>query len=445
MGGSHAGKQICRVFIAFLLGYAMRSWRVAARPNQCWAAGCDIRRRPVQHPSSAQRQPSDLPESFSCASHAVAPPQRWSSPSSPSSSRSAVPPRPRRLIDGGSIRKGTITSKQIKNGSVAKADLSKAAVRSLTETPPSSVRSAQIADGSVLAPDLGLGSVGPGQLAPGAVTASKLAADSVGGGSVANGSLQTVDIGSFTGSVNVDFRPFDAGPSRCQVAEAPGRPGRRPAEHRRRRRRRLAAGRPGRTSSSSPASRRPDNMIRIIACWSAPAEPTGPTPARRPSATSRSTRRRHRRAGSYRLHTNLPGGSEQRPPRSSSCRSPPEPPVDAPPAPGAPPHRRGGRSRRSSPRGWPSPRWARAAATSAATTSPSPTTGAPSQSDDGAGAAQSGGESQSDGFGPPQSGEDAGGDGFAPSQRDDGSSSGADSGSSQSSGQQGGPVTTGQS
>ena len=56
------------------------------------------------------------------------------------------------------------------------------------------------------------------------MTASKLAADSVGGGSVANGSLQTVDIGSFTGSVNVDFEPFDTGANRCQVAEAPALP-----------------------------------------------------------------------------------------------------------------------------------------------------------------------------------------------------------------------------
>src|SRR5213078_3092993 len=65
------------------------------------------------------------------------------------------PAQAKHLIDGGSIRKGTITSKQIKNGSVAKADLTKGAVRSLTETPASSVRSPQIADGQVLAPDLG--------------------------------------------------------------------------------------------------------------------------------------------------------------------------------------------------------------------------------------------------------------------------------------------------
>src|SRR6476620_6899772 len=64
--------------------------------------------------------------------------------------------------------------------------------------------------------------------------------------------------------------------------------------------------------------------------------------------------------------------------------------------------------------------------TSSTVTNPAPTTGTPSQSDDGTGA-PSGGESQDNGFGPPQSGEDAGGGG---------ASSGADSGSSQSSGRQ---------
>jgi hypothetical protein len=179
------------------------------------------------------------------------------------------PAQAKRLIDGGSIRKGTITSKQIKNGSVAQADLTKAAVRSLTATPASSVRSAQIADGSVLAPDLGAGSVGQGQLAAGAVTASKLAADSIGGGSVANGSLQTTDIGSFTGSVNVDFPAFNDTDKRCQVVETPGMP---------------AGGSPSLaddvvvvsppagwsdflTVTGKPA---PGNMIRIVACWSIP-------------------------------------------------------------------------------------------------------------------------------------------------------------------------------
>jgi hypothetical protein len=126
----------------------------------------------------------------------------------------------KRLMDGGLLRKGTVTSRQIKNGSVAKADLSRGAVRSLTATPANSVRSAQIADGQVLAPDLGAASVGPPQLAAGAVTASKLAADSIGGGSVANGSLQTVDIGSFAGAVQVDFDAF-SGAQPCQATRDP--------------------------------------------------------------------------------------------------------------------------------------------------------------------------------------------------------------------------------
>jgi hypothetical protein len=190
------------------------------------------------------------------------------------------PAQAKRVIDGGSIRKGTITSRQIKNGSVAKADLSKTAVSSLTATPASSVRSGQIADGQVLAPDLGLGSVGAGQLAPGAVTASKLAPDSIGGGSVANGSLQTVDIGSFTGSVNVNFDQFNDTTSRCQVVETPALP---------------AGGSPNLADDvvavSPPAGwsdfliltgkPAPGNTIRIVACWSAPIgapQGSGPDP-----------------------------------------------------------------------------------------------------------------------------------------------------------------------
>jgi hypothetical protein len=134
------------------------------------------------------------------------------------------PAQARKLLDGKELRKGSVTGRAIKDGSIAKADLSKATVRSLTATPANSVRSTQIADGQILAPDLGVGAVGSAQLASGAVSASKLAADSVGGGSVANGSLQTVDIGSFTGSVMVDFGQFDGGNNRCQVADAPATP-----------------------------------------------------------------------------------------------------------------------------------------------------------------------------------------------------------------------------
>ena len=65
------------------------------------------------------------------------------------------PAEARKLIDGKLLRKGSVTSRAIKNGSLATADLSSAVIRSLTATPADSVRSAQIVDGQVLTPDIG--------------------------------------------------------------------------------------------------------------------------------------------------------------------------------------------------------------------------------------------------------------------------------------------------
>jgi hypothetical protein len=120
------------------------------------------------------------------------------------------------------LGKNTVTSRAVKNGSLAKADLSKTAIKSLERTPSDSVRSGQIVDGQVLAPDIGAGAVTGSALAAGSVTSSKLAADSIGGGSVANGSLQTLDIGSFAGAIQTDFAPF-GNPSdpACQATRDP--------------------------------------------------------------------------------------------------------------------------------------------------------------------------------------------------------------------------------
>jgi hypothetical protein len=134
------------------------------------------------------------------------------------------PAQAKKVINGKLLGKGTVTGRAVKNGSLAKADLSKAAIKSLERTPSKSVASAQIVDGQVLAPDLGAGAVSSTALATGSVTASKLAADSIGGGSVANGSLQTVDIGSFAGAVSAsNFLPFTAA-SPCQKFPAPATP-----------------------------------------------------------------------------------------------------------------------------------------------------------------------------------------------------------------------------
>jgi hypothetical protein len=185
------------------------------------------------------------------------------------------PAQAKRVINGKLLGKGTVTSRAIKNGSLAKADLSKAAVKSLQRTPANSVGSAQIVDGQVLAPDLGAGSVTGAALAAGAVTSSKLAADSVGGGSVANGSLQTVDIGAFAGSLRPvpDFVFTKADP--CQVRQGPA----------------VATG--GQPNISDDvvvvtppadwsdnvvltAKPAPGNQIRVVACWVPKASDSDP-------------------------------------------------------------------------------------------------------------------------------------------------------------------------
>lgn len=125
---------------------------------------------------------------------------------------------------------------QIKNRSITTVDLNRGTIRYLRATPARSVRTAQIVDGQVLSRDLAsaavtgdklaAGAIGAGHLAAGAVTASKLGPGSVSGASIADGTLQTVDVGSFAGSVQVDFTPF-TGPS-CQFALATPTPATQP-------------------------------------------------------------------------------------------------------------------------------------------------------------------------------------------------------------------------
>ena len=174
----------------------------------------------------------------------------------------------RAIIDGKVLKRNSVTTRAIKNGSVAKADLSRTAVKSLERTPVNSVTSAQIADGQVLSKDIGAGAVTSTALGSGSVTASKLAAESIGGGSVANGSLQTVDIGSFAGAVSVPSFTFTS-TEPCQSAEAPAT---------------ATGGQPNIADDVvvvSPPSGWPDtvvvtgkpapgNRIRIVACWAAP-------------------------------------------------------------------------------------------------------------------------------------------------------------------------------
>jgi hypothetical protein len=154
-----------------------------------------------------------------------------------------------RLIDGSTIKRNSITNKQVRNGTLGTQDLSKSAIASLKQTPSKSVGSAQLrpeavtakaigpkavdatklADGSVgntqlaaKAVDAGKladGAVGPSQLAMDSVTSSKVADSSIGAAAIADGSLQTRDLGDFYGSVSVNFDKFF--PNTCQVAPVP--------------------------------------------------------------------------------------------------------------------------------------------------------------------------------------------------------------------------------
>ncbi len=154
-----------------------------------------------------------------------------------------------RLISGSSIKRNSITSRQVRNGTLGTQDLSKRAIKSLKTTPsksigsthlrsgavinsaigPKAVDASKLADGSVgntqlaaKAVDAGKladGAVGAGQLATDAVTPSKIADGSIGAAAIADGGLQTRDLGDFSGSVLVNFDPFP--PSTCQVAFVP--------------------------------------------------------------------------------------------------------------------------------------------------------------------------------------------------------------------------------
>lgn len=98
------------------------------------------------------------------------------------------PAQARKLLDGGDIRRGTVTSKQVADRGLKTRDLSRNTVRKLRTPPFGSVGGRQIKDSSIGAADL----------LTGAVTAPALAPDSVVSNSVVDGSLRGMDLGGGT-------------------------------------------------------------------------------------------------------------------------------------------------------------------------------------------------------------------------------------------------------
>jgi len=160
------------------------------------------------------------------------------------------PAEAQRLLSGNDIEKGTITSKQVKDRSLAASDLSAKARKSLTRTPAGSITGAKLGDGAVTArsiaaasvlstavadaaltaDDLGADAVGTEELGDNAVGqaeirnngvgASEITNDSIDGGEIIDGGLLARDVARFSGTLEASFPDFD--PFDCVTARVTG-------------------------------------------------------------------------------------------------------------------------------------------------------------------------------------------------------------------------------
>ena len=160
------------------------------------------------------------------------------------------PAQAAKLIDGGKIRAGTVTSKQIKDRSLKTRDLAPGAVRTLSATPdridrgrsswpttrsptrtlaPGSVLSGTVADDSLTALDLGANCVGPDELADNAVGqteirnngvgASEIADNAIDSGEIIDGAIGVRDVARQTGTF--EWPIPDLPRATCAVATVP--------------------------------------------------------------------------------------------------------------------------------------------------------------------------------------------------------------------------------
>ena len=121
------------------------------------------------------------------------------------------PAEARKLITGKDVKKGTLTGKHVKNRSLGLGDLTRGAVKKLSATAAGSVGTDAIRDGAVTAPKLAAGSVGSAQVADGSLHGAELASNSVQGDEVDDGRLTARDVGSFVGTLSLDFPSVDPG------------------------------------------------------------------------------------------------------------------------------------------------------------------------------------------------------------------------------------------
>ena len=123
------------------------------------------------------------------------------------------PAQAKHLINGSDIRKGTISSKQIKDRTITERDLSTTTVRALQATPdrsigpsklmPGGIGGLAIADGALSTADLADGTIAAADISDGAIGSGKLAESAVTGAKIADGTLTTADIARFSGAFRI--------------------------------------------------------------------------------------------------------------------------------------------------------------------------------------------------------------------------------------------------
>lgn len=133
------------------------------------------------------------------------------------------PAHAQRVISGKLLRKGTVTSRAVKNHSLQVKDIKRKSVRKLKATANGSITEAKLANSSITPGKLGLGAVGSAaiadrgvggvDLAPAAVGGLQVADGSLGGADVGDGSLDARDLGRYWGRFRL--RVGQVAPGQC--------------------------------------------------------------------------------------------------------------------------------------------------------------------------------------------------------------------------------------
>jgi hypothetical protein len=113
------------------------------------------------------------------------------------------PAQAKHLVNGKDIRRGTVSTAQIKDRTVAVRDLAPSTVRALLATPGGSITWDKLAGGAIGTYAIADGSVGAADIADGAVGGAELADGAVSGAKVADGSLTAADIARFSGAFRI--------------------------------------------------------------------------------------------------------------------------------------------------------------------------------------------------------------------------------------------------